>query len=949
MDDGYLDMSPEELQELLAEFLTEGENHLQVLNEKLLQAEEAIKSGTDMPDEDLNAMFRAAHTIKGTASFINLKKIVELTHEMETILQRVKEREMPLTAPIIDVLFKGFDNLESLFESVRDSGEEEGEIEESVKLIREILHGGQAAEKVPQDKTPKKEEAPAPELKEEKPEPEKQEQADARDIPQDEVNEKYLQQFIMDAEENVENFDTMLIKFEESTENVELVNDLFRFMHTVKGSAGIVNATSVQKLAHAMENLLSYYREHQSVPPEEAFALLFEGIDTIKDRLVALKSGEQGTKFWPDLVDELNAFNETLINGGGEPAQKEASVSSGSSQAISVAELPQEIQTKIKDYQGKGEAVYCLYCELEEVVKVREMKVVLIEERLKKEGTVLLISPPGSSLKDDLPGSVFISIYFAAKKDIEEVRGFMCFDGVKLVSIEMIEGKTMAEQSAPQEEAPKQEQKSEPKTEQQPETPQPAVTQAKEKKAPPAPPAKAPVEISTIRVDSHKIDNLMNLSGELVITRARFSQLVNRFNNEVSSQKELQNMVSELKSLQEIIGKDIKGYLAHTKDESSHAKKIIKTITVAENQGQQLEEFIAKSPMIPMIHSLDEVTSALGKIASDIQSGVMQTRMIPIEGIFTRFKRVVRDISKTLQKEVNLVIEGEDTELDKKIVDSLGDPLTHMIRNACDHGIESKEDRIAVGKDPVGTVFLRASHKGNNIVIEIGDDGKGLDADKIVESAIKKEIITPEQAEKMEEKEKLHLIFAPGFSTAKQVTGLSGRGVGMDVVKNMINSVNGIVDIETTVGKGTSFQLKIPLTLAIIQALLVVVGEETFAFPLDTVIEIIKVSPEDIYSIDGNDTVKLRGHALSVVELENVIGIEGRERDPNASKKIVVITDSEQQIGVVVDSLIGEDEIVIKSLTDHFAGVNGVTGASILGDGRIALILDPIMIIRETK
>jgi two-component system chemotaxis sensor kinase CheA len=302
-----------------------------------------------------------------------------------------------------------------------------------------------------------------------------------------------------------------------------------------------------------------------------------------------------------------------------------------------------------------------------------------------------------------------------------------------------------------------------------------------------------------------------------------------------------------------------------------------------------------------------------------------------------------------LKKEVNLVIEGEETELDKKIVDSLGDPLTHMVRNAVDHGIESAEVRRKAGKPEVGTAFLRASHKGNSICIEVGDDGKGLDAEKICQSAVKKGVITQDQADRMDTKSKLDLVFAPGFSTAEKVTDVSGRGVGMDVVKNMITSVNGSVDIQTEVGKGTTFIMKIPLTLAIIQALLVVVGKETFAFPLDTVVEIIKIAADDIYSIDGNETVKVRSHALSIVELEHVIHIPSTERDRSVARKIVVVTDGEQQVGIVVDSLIGEDEIVIKSLTDHFAKVRGITGASILGDGRIALILDPITIISSTR
>ncbi|VAX35214.1 Signal transduction histidine kinase CheA [hydrothermal vent metagenome] len=298
---------------------------------------------------------------------------------------------------------------------------------------------------------------------------------------------------------------------------------------------------------------------------------------------------------------------------------------------------------------------------------------------------------------------------------------------------------------------------------------------------------------------------------------------------------------------------------------------------------------------------------------------------------------------------MDLVIEGAETELDKTVVDSLGDPLTHMIRNACDHGIELPQEREKIGKPEKGTVFLKASYQGNNICIKIEDDGKGLDSEGLAQNALKKGLITEDQKDQLTEREKLNLLFLPGFSTAAKVTGLSGRGVGMDVVKNMITAVNGVVDIETELGKGTSFVLKIPLTLAIIQALLVVIGKEVYALPLESVTEIIKVATDEVYSIDGNDTVKLRDHVLSLIELEEVIGIKGRDRADQKSKKVIVITDGDSQLGVVVDSLIGESEIVIKPLSHHFSNIKGVSGATILGDGQISLILDPSSIVHASK
>lgn len=967
MSEDYLDMSPEEFQELLTEFLTESDAHLQVLNEKLLQAEESIKSGIEMSDEDMNAMFRAAHTVKGTASFISLKKIVKLTHEMETILQRVKERQMTLTLHIVDVLFKAFDMLETLFSTLRDEGAEKGDIEPSVALIREVLDG--TAPAAPPASEPEAKPASTPAAA--PPAPETVETPTATPTAPDAapINEKYLQQFIVDAEDNIETFNEVLMNLEKQKSNTTFIHDLFRCMHTIKGASGIVNALEVQAVSHAMENVLSHLRETQQTPPDECISLLFEGIDMVRTLIDALRSGESADINSAPLCEKLDALYARLtVPSGAEPLP--TPVASDDTE-FSMASLSADKQAELRDAIAAENDLFEIQCVIDQGIGAKSMKILLMEEKLAKNGLVLACSPSSdslTSLAEEPAGDMPVTLHFCSSVNEKNIRSILSLDGVTVESIERLDMEKFKETSAsdepPQETGPvgepaQQTPQPEEKKTQPASTATPAGAAPKAapeatlpgaKKAAPAPAAKsASIEISTIRVDSHKIDNLMNLSGELVITRARFSQLVNQFNAALAAQKELMNTYNELKDTHENVQKECKQFLAKEDENDLNAKKVFKALDETTGTFVEVDEKMALSNNVALIHTLDEVTSALGKIASDIQTGVMQTRMIPIEGIFTRFKRVVRDISKSLQKEVNLKIEGEETELDKKIVDSLGDPLTHMIRNACDHGIEDRESRIAAGKPEIGTVLLRASHKGNSFCIDVGDDGKGLDAEKIAASAINKGIVTPEQVEKMSEKEKLHLVFAPGFSTAEKVTGISGRGVGMDVVKNMITSVNGVVDIETEIGKGTTFVLKIPLTLAIIQALLVVINDETFAFPLETVIEIIKVSQEEIYSIDGTDTVKLRGHALSVVELQKIIHVEGRGRAEQGSKKVVVISDGENQIGVVVDSLIGEDEIVIKSLTEHFSGVIGITGASILGDGRIALILDPYSIIRESN
>jgi len=570
----------------------------------------------------------------------------------------------------------------------------------------------------------------------------------------------------------------------------------------------------------------------------------------------------------------------------------------------------------------------------------------LAVEKLSKKGNLVSVKPDLKTITGSEKTDLYFGVLFCSIVDEKEIRFILSIDGIEVKSIER-QGKSDLEGEAGYQKVFAVPDKV---TAEVPKGGKTMIEQVNMKKPDMPPTAGAPIELSTIKIDSKKLDNLMNLSGELVIIRAQFARLLTLFNSDIIQQKEMAHLMDRTKSLVDGFSHDMKKYISTVeKTESAKGKKFQKALDNLDENLSDLERKFSVNRVIVRVHELDQTTNALEKIASAIQAGVMQTRMIPIEGVFTRFKRIVRDISKEIGKEVNLEIAGESTELDKKLVDSLGDPLTHMIRNAVDHGIEDKEERVKAGKPEIGTVFLKASHQGNNICIEVSDDGKGIDVEKVGKIGVEKGIITDEDRSRMSDKDKLNLIFLPGFSTATKVTGLSGRGVGMDVVKNMITSVNGTVDINTEVGKGTTFVLKIPLTLAIIQALLVVTSGETYAIPLEAVTEIIKVSEDEIYLIDGNPTVKLRGHALSLVDLEVAIKSGVRSKTEEKTKKVVIITDGEGKIGVIVDSLIGEEEIVIKSLTEHFGGVKSITGASILADGSVALIIDPVTIIRESK
>lgn len=417
-------------------------------------------------------------------------------------------------------------------------------------------------------------------------------------------------------------------------------------------------------------------------------------------------------------------------------------------------------------------------------------------------------------------------------------------------------------------------------------TPKPAAPKAAPKTGGDESKAPATAVEQTIRVDVKRLDSLMNLIGELVLGKNRLIKIYNDVEERYEGEK--------------------------------------------------------------FLEELNQVVASVSMVTTDIQLAVMKTRMLPIGRVFNKFPRMVRDLSRELGKEIDLVITGEETELDKSIVEEIGDPLVHLIRNACDHGIESKEDRVVAGKPEKGTVELKAYNEGNHIVVEIKDDGHGMDPDILRLKGVEKGIISDREAETMTDKEAYALVFKAGFSTAKVVTNVSGRGVGMDVVKTNIEKLNGIIDVESELGTGTTLKLKIPLTLAIIQSLLVGVQEEFYAIPLASVIETVRISQDEIYTVENKSVLRLRNEVLPLVRLADIFGVDS-VFDNSEQAYVVVIGLAENKIGVIVDFLIGQEEVVIKSLGSYLKGTEGIAGATIRGDGRVTLIVDIAAMMQMAK
>lgn len=748
-----------------------------------------------------------------------------------------------------------------------------------------------------------------------------------------EIEEKYLDVYVEDTKQNIAKFNEGLVGLEKRPDDMENINNLFRLVHTIKGASGMMNVGEVQEVAHGMEGILAVVRERRSAF-EDMFPLLFKGIDTIDGLVRSLEEEKRITADVAPMVGELNDYLSRLPKAKGQGGAGAAvSVLSGEDllRLLAQSGRKKELLTLARG----GGRIFKIVLSIGEKIPMKSMKALLVRERLEKQGMFMMMAPDPESIDDAVAGPVVVNALFCAAMDLQDIRTLIFFDGVDVLAVEGVKPAqledTLREKNDDAASAPKEAGEEVASTQ--------ASDSVRERPAP---------QSSTIRMDTHKLDTLMNLSGELITVRAKFERLLTLFNDEMIVQKDFARTLHDIQSDYERLCGSLNGLIP---DDPSDTERMQTLRLIARLGGdiRELSQRVVKSCLGGQIHAMDEITGSLGKIALDIQAGVMQARMVPIKEVFSRFRRITRDISNDVGKQIHLVIEGEETELDKNLVDSLGDPLTHMVRNAVSHGIEAPEVRRACGKSERGTVTLRAFHQGNNICIEVADDGKGLDPGALVQSALDKKLITAQKAARLTEKEKLDLMFLPGFSTAAEVTGLSGRGVGMDAVKNMVEAINGAVDVESRPAEGTTFILKIPLTLAVIQALLVVVGEETYAIPLDAVVEIVKVTGDTVYSVDGNATVKLRDHALSLVTLEDMIHIKRTGNGRRTIQHVVVISEDAAQIGVVVDGLIGESEVVIKSLPHHFSQVDGISGVTILGDGRIALILDPKCIMRGAK
>lgn len=680
------------------------------------------------------------------------------------------------------------------------------------------------------------------------------------------MNEQYLSVFVEETREYLQQLNEKMLALENNPEDIEAINEIFRALHTLKGMSATMGFENMAKLSHKMENIFDLFRNHRASVDSEIMDALFAGVDTLERMLQKIL--DEGN----DEIDssELLEIYETFYSKvSGESTKESEHVKEEKTSAEKISEevlsipitIEESVVNVLKEAREKDFNAFYLKIKLQEGTMLKSARMYVVFHKIEELGGEVLKSIPSvediENEKFDRTVELVVVCKISKEKLAEIIKDISEIAEVNVIEINP---QNLKIDVSPSEET---EPESEVKKTSSQKTP---VSKSKESSQP----ASFGTKITqTIRVDIDKLDTLMNLMGELVISRSRIMETLKKY----------------------------------------------------------------------QIKEIDESLAHLSRITLDLQNIVMKIRMVPIAFVFNRFPRMVRDLSKKLNKEINLVITGQETELDRTVVDEIGDPLLHLLRNAIDHGIESKDERLAKGKPPIGTVRLDAHHEGNNVVIEVSDDGRGLDRDKILKKAVERGLIDEVSASSMTDEKVFSLIFEPGFSTAENVSDVSGRGVGMDVVKSTIETLNGSVQIESIKDQGTKVTIKLPLTLAIIQALLVTVEDFVYAIPLVNVEETLSIKDDEVKIVEKKPVIYIRGEIIPLINLKELFGLPVQKSDKNVLN-VVIVQSGSRKYGLMVDGLLGQDDIVIKSLGKMLKNIKEFSGGAILGDGSIALILD---------
>lgn len=684
---------------------------------------------------------------------------------------------------------------------------------------------------------------------------------------------QYLDLFIDETKEHLQSLNEHILVLEKEPENEDTINEIFRAAHTLKGMAGTMGFTRMQRLTHDLENVFSEIRSGNMKVNSKLIDILFRGLDALESYLDVISSeGNEGTEDNEDIINDLNSVLEEQ-KGGGVPAE------SAQKPAESIKEEPKKEETvtaakakyntiPVTDYEvdamktakAEGKNIFGITVYLSDSCILKAARAFLVFKSVESKGELIKSVPTTEQIEDE-EFELDFSWILATTDSKENIKNMIL--NVSEVAEVYIEDYVIPEaETESKEETKKETAKAETDAADKPK-------QEKKDDGDKHKKGKAKVGSRSVRVDIDKLDELMNLVSELIIAK--------------------------------------NGLVSASGAEST------------QNFHEQIEY--------------------LERVTTNLHESVMKVRMVPIESVVNRFPRMIRDLNRKLNKKMELYMTGEETELDRTVIDEIGDPLMHLLRNSADHGLESNEERVRLGKPEVGSIFLDAYQDGNNVIIDVRDDGAGINIEKVRKKALEKGTITEKQAESMTDKDFVDLLFKPSFSTADKITDVSGRGVGLDVVKTKIEALGGSIIAKTVAGEGSTFTIQLPLTLAIIQALMVQVGEEKYAIPLGNINGIEDIPKNEISFVQSKEVINLRGTVIPILRLHEILDIEESEEEAE-SLIVVVIKKGEQQVGLVIDDLLGQQETVIKSLGKHITYNKLFSGATILGDGEVALILD---------
>ena len=695
---------------------------------------------------------------------------------------------------------------------------------------------------------------------------------------------QYLEIFIDETEEHLQTLSDCIMELEKEPENMDTINEIFRAAHSLKGMAGTMGFKRMQRLTHDMENVFQEVRSDKVKVNSNMIDLLFKCLDAIESYLNNVKaSSDEGTEDNELIIKELNDFIADEENAEKKeeaaPAPKEENTDDAAKNGEKKYfefELNSSDRTKLKEAENNGLHIYGMTVYIQKECLLKAARAFLVFKAVEEFGEIIVYNPTSQEIEDEHFDNDFSFLITSEEPYDKILQAAQSVSEIEKVVGEEVKCEVLEEKQAQAEKAAAEEAAKN-------ETPAPAeAAPAQETK--PAP-AKAPAAQN----------NKKQTVAKPVTNRT--------VRVDIEKLDALMNQVSEL-----IIAKNSLVAIGSTES--------------GDFQNQTYHEQI----------------EYLERITTNLHESVMKVRMVPIESVVNKFPRMIRDLSRKLNKKMELYMTGEDTELDRTVVDQIGDPLQHLLRNSADHGLEDNETRVALGKPEVGSIFLNAFQEGNNVIIQVGDDGAGIDVAAVRDKAIERGIITEEQAESMSQKDIINILFLPSFSMSKTITDISGRGVGLDVVKSNIEALGGDVEVKTAMGEGTTFTVRLPLTLAIIQALMVEVRDEKYAIALGSISNIEDIPVKDIKYVEAQEVIHLRGKVIPLVRLDNVLDLEPREEPESLT--VVIVTKGDSMAGLVVDNLIGQQEIVIKSLGKYIDNNKLISGATILGDGEVALILD---------